>query len=179
MATSRYFDVLIVGGGQAGIPLVHALARAGKRVALAERRDLGGSCVNFGCTPTKAALASARVAHLARRGSEFGLKIPTVEVDFAAVVARARGIAMNSRHHLDEGFAASDNPALLRGHARLDGREGNDFRVRLADEVITARQVVLNTGTRSFVPDIEACPACRSFMPATGWTRRSCRSTSR
>jgi pyruvate/2-oxoglutarate dehydrogenase complex dihydrolipoamide dehydrogenase (E3) component len=65
---SDQYDVLIVGGGQAGPRLAHDLAKASKRVALAERKYLGGSCVNFGCTPTKAAIASARVAHLARRG---------------------------------------------------------------------------------------------------------------
>src|SRR5262244_705520 len=83
------YDVLIIGAGQAGIPLAHALAKAGRRVALAERQDLGGSCVNFGCTPTKAAIASARAAFQARRGAVFGLRIPTVEVDFPAVLDRS------------------------------------------------------------------------------------------
>ncbi|MEP6767111.1 MAG: FAD-dependent oxidoreductase, partial [Acidobacteriota bacterium] len=90
--TDDTYDVLIIGGGQAGVPLAHALAKQGKSVALAERKDLGGSCVNFGCTPTKAVIASARVAQLARRGGEFGLMIPRVEVDFPRVLARARGI---------------------------------------------------------------------------------------
>ena len=90
------FDVIIIGGGQAGIPLAHALAGAKKRVVLIERENLGGSCVNFGCTPTKAAIASARVAHLARRAKEFGLKIPQVEVDFPAVLKRASGIALGA-----------------------------------------------------------------------------------
>ena len=53
MTESNRFDVLIIGAGQAGIPLAHDLAKAGKRVALAEEKDLGGSCVSFGCTPTK------------------------------------------------------------------------------------------------------------------------------
>ena len=124
-------DVLIIGGGQAGIPLAYGLAGKGRTVVLAEHEYLGGSCVNFGCTPTKAAIASARVAHLARRGSEFGLRIPTVEVDFAAVIERARGVALESRTSLDKGFAGKDNPKLLRGHAQVSGRAAKGFRVQV------------------------------------------------
>jgi pyruvate/2-oxoglutarate dehydrogenase complex dihydrolipoamide dehydrogenase (E3) component len=148
------YDVVVIGGGQAGIPLAHALAKAGRSVALAERKHLGGSCVNFGCTPTKAAIASARVAHLARRGQEFGLRIPTVEVDCAAVIERARGIAIESRNGLNQDFEKSDNPKLIRGHARIDGRSGDGFRILIEDQSITAKQVVLNTGTRSAIPHI-------------------------
>ena len=71
-------DLIIIGGGQAGIPLAQDLAAMGKQIVLAERKYLGGSCVNFGCTPTKAAIASARLAHMSRRGGEFGIRIPTV-----------------------------------------------------------------------------------------------------
>ena len=63
MENGAAYDVLIIGGGQAGIPLAYRLASEGMSVALAERKNLGGSCVNFGCTPTKAAIASAKVAH--------------------------------------------------------------------------------------------------------------------
>jgi pyruvate/2-oxoglutarate dehydrogenase complex dihydrolipoamide dehydrogenase (E3) component len=145
------FDFLIVGGGQAGPPLARALAKAGKTVALAERKYLGGSCVNFGCTPTKAAIASARVAHLARRGTEFGLRIPQVEVDFDAVIRRANEIALESRTGLDRGFENSENPKLLRGHARF---LGSGFKLQVGDIRVTANQVVINTGTRTAIPNI-------------------------
>src|SRR5215217_9087604 len=90
MENPSAYDVLIVGGGQACIPLAYKLAAEGMAVALAERKDLGGSCVNFGCTPTKAVIASARVAHQARRAPEYGLEIPEVRVELAAVLQRAR-----------------------------------------------------------------------------------------
>src|SRR5436189_5986684 len=109
MTESAHYDVVIVGGGQAGIPLAHDLAKAGKRVALAERKHLGGSCVNFGCTPTKAAIASARVASLARRGAEFGLRIPVVEVGFPRVLQRAQDLALASRASLQRSLDSSDN----------------------------------------------------------------------
>src|SRR5260370_17512609 len=96
MAETLSFDILIVGGGQAGPPLARALVKSGKTVALAERKYLGGSCVNFGCTPTKAAIPSARGAHLARRASDFGLRIPQVDVDFPAVIPPAIEITLKS-----------------------------------------------------------------------------------
>lgn len=171
MAGNTGYDVLIIGGGQAGIPLAHSLANAGKRVALAERKRLGGSCVNFGCTPTKAAIASARVARLARRGAEFGLNIPIVSVNFLAVLKRASDILNLSRKSLDQGFENSENPRLLRGHARIEGRVGNEFLVRIGDELVTAGQLVLNTGTRSLIPSIEGLDSV-DFIHAENWLDR-------
>jgi len=162
------YDILIIGGGQAGIPLAHALARAGKRVALAERKDLGGSCVNFGCTPTKAVIASARAAFQARRGAVFGLRIPVVEADFPSVLDRARSIVMQSRGSLERGFESRENLRLLSGHARLSGRDGEAFRVRVGEEHILAARVVLNTGARSHVPPIPGL-AKTDYLHAGNW----------
>src|SRR6266436_6131569 len=134
------YDIVIVGGGQAGVPLAFALASAGKRTALIERKHLGGSCVNFGCTPTKAAIASARVAHLARRASDFGLRIPQVDVDFPAVIHRASEIALESRNGLERSFENSENPRLLRGHARF---LGPGFVLQVGETRVTAKQVVI------------------------------------
>jgi pyruvate/2-oxoglutarate dehydrogenase complex dihydrolipoamide dehydrogenase (E3) component len=145
------FDVLVVGGGQAGIPLAQALAKAGQHVALAERRWLGGSCVNFGCTPTKAAIASARVAHLARHAAEYGIKVPTVEIDFAAVLQRAKSLGEAMRGDLQRslGTADTDNPRLIGAAARFLGKDGENFRLALGENEVLARQVVLDTGTHA------------------------------
>jgi pyruvate/2-oxoglutarate dehydrogenase complex dihydrolipoamide dehydrogenase (E3) component len=148
------FDVLIVGGGQAATPLAKALAAAGRSVALAERKHLGGSCVNYGCTPTKAALASAKLAYQMRRAAEYGLSVPDISVDFAAVIERARGFALASRRSLEESFEPGGNPLLLRGHARLCGRERDGFRVDVGGTTLLAREVVLDTGTTSVTPPI-------------------------
>lgn len=162
------FDVLIIGAGQAGPPLAKALAQAGRRVALVERKHVGGSCVNFGCTPTKAALASARVACLARRANDFGIRVSAVQPDFAAVLARAAHIAQRSREALQESFAGHDNPALIAGHARFLGRAGERFRLMAGDEEITAAQVVLDTGTRSAIPDIDGLQDI-AYLTAENW----------
>jgi pyruvate/2-oxoglutarate dehydrogenase complex dihydrolipoamide dehydrogenase (E3) component len=136
MEESNRFEVLIIGAGQAGIPLAHDLAKAGKRVGLIEEKYLGGSCVNFGCTPTKAVIASARIAHLAHRAKEFGLNIPTVEIDFPAVLERATRILMDSRKSLQQRFEKNVNPKLLCGSARFDGSENGSFRVTIGDRLL-------------------------------------------
>jgi pyruvate/2-oxoglutarate dehydrogenase complex dihydrolipoamide dehydrogenase (E3) component len=169
--SSNLYDVLIIGAGQAGPPLAVALAKKKWRVALAERKELGGSCVNFGCTPTKAVIASARVAHLARRGREFGVRISTVEPDLEAVLDRARGIVMQSRAGLREALANQENVRLLPGHARFEGREGKAFRLRVGEEPLLASQVVLDTGTRSRIPPIPGLHDV-DFLTAGNWIDR-------
>jgi len=172
MAETQNVDILIIGGGQAAPPLARALAKAGKTVALAERKYLGGSCVNFGCTPTKAAIASARVAHLARRANDFGLRIPQVEVDFAAVIRRANEIALESRTGLDRSFENSANPKLLRGHARFLGRNDAGFDVQVADRRVAVKQVAIDTGTRTAVPAIPGLDKI-DYIHAGNWLERT------
>jgi pyruvate/2-oxoglutarate dehydrogenase complex dihydrolipoamide dehydrogenase (E3) component len=164
-------DILIIGAGQAGPPLAIELARKRWRVAVVERKDLGGSCVNFGCTPTKAVIASARVAHLARRGREFGVRIPTVEPDLAAVLDRARGIVTQTRAGLRESLVHEKNVRLIPGHARFEGRDGTVFRVRVGDEVLLAPQVVVDTGTRSRLPRVPGLDSV-DFLTAENWIGR-------
>ena len=166
------YDVVIIGAGQAGVPLALALAEAGRKTALIERKYLGGSCVNFGCTPTKAAITSARLAHLARRASEFGLRIPTVEVDFSAVIARARGIVDSQRSSLERNFEGKQNATLIRAQGRLEGRDGDRFRIRAGDQIVLADQVVLDTGTRSLIPPIEGIDAV-GILHAGNWLDHS------
>src|SRR5712691_11224338 len=94
-------DVIVVGSGQAGIPLAARLARAGKQVLLAERAELGGTCVNTGCTPTKTIIASARAAHVARTSARLGVRAGQVEVDLPAVVDRKDAIVRKWREGVD------------------------------------------------------------------------------
>ena len=162
------YDVVVIGAGQAGIPLAKALAKAGRKVALAEENHLGGSCVNYGCTPTKAVIASARVAHLARRAADFGLAIDSVRVEFPKVLERARKIVAASRVSLGKMVAATRGLELLRGHARLLGREGRKFRLSIGEQVVLASQVVLDTGTRSRIPSIEGLDKIE-FISSETW----------
>jgi pyruvate/2-oxoglutarate dehydrogenase complex dihydrolipoamide dehydrogenase (E3) component len=174
--TPVHYDTLIIGGGQAGVPLAYALAGAGQRVALAERKHLGGSCVNFGCTPTKAAIASADLARRSTRAAEFGLVGAALRPDLAAVLARAQRIADASRLSLEEGLGADGGPEWLRAHARLGGRDGELFRVQLTPQdgapfSVTAKSVVLNTGTRTALPPIDGLNSVE-FIHSGNWLRR-------
>ncbi len=148
------FDTAIIGGGQAGVPLSRALAGAGQRVALIEQTHLGGSCVNFGCTPSKALIASAGIAHHAREARRWGVGVTGVVVDFKAVMDRARGFASDAVRSLDKSFADGSGPRLIRTHARLDGAAAGWFRIDAGGDILRARNVVLDTGTRSLMPDI-------------------------
>lgn len=129
---------------------------------------MGGSCVNFGCTPTKAAIASARLAHQARRAAEYGLTLSDVSVDFEAVLARARAFALKGRQSLGNVFEGSGTPRLMRGHARLLGREGDGFRLAVVDSELTAREIVIDTGTTSVIPPIDGLDDV-SAITAENW----------
>ncbi len=156
-----FVETAIIGGGQAGVPLARALFSAGRSIMLFERRHLGGSCVNFGCTPSKALIASARLAADARRAAELGVRIAGVEVDFPAVMARVRRIVSEAKTALDHSFGGQGQPPVIAAHARLDGKEGSRFRVRTGDRVFLAERVVLDTGTRSAIPELDGLDPSR------------------
>jgi pyruvate/2-oxoglutarate dehydrogenase complex dihydrolipoamide dehydrogenase (E3) component len=147
-------ETAIIGGGQAGVPLARALAAAGRQVVLIERMHLGGSCVNFGCTPSKAVIASARLAADARRAASLGVIIPNFEVDFAQVMERARRLVAQAKGELDESLSHEENLQLITAHARFEGRGDRGFVIRAGDMLILAKQVVLDTGARTARPPI-------------------------
>ena len=109
--TSNY-DAIVVGAGQAGPPLAARLAGAGMKVALVERKLFGGTCVNTGCTPTKAMVASAYAAHMARRAGDYGVRgVGSVSVDMKAMKARKDAIVEASRNGLVECLKGTQNLA--------------------------------------------------------------------
>ena len=113
------YDAIIIGSGQGGGPLAHKLADLGQRVALIEREHLGGSCINYGCTPTKTMIASARIAHYARRAAEFGVRTGDVSIDFPKVVERKNGVVLAWREGQEKLAEQRPTLDLHRGHARF------------------------------------------------------------
>jgi pyruvate/2-oxoglutarate dehydrogenase complex dihydrolipoamide dehydrogenase (E3) component len=148
---SERFDAIVIGAGQAGPPLAGRLAATGMEVALIERHQLGGTCVNTGCMPTKTMVASAYAAHLARRAGDYGVRIAgDVAIDMPKVTERVQGVASNARGNLEKWVAGMAHCTLLRGHARLEGPD----RVRVDDRTLTAPRIFLNVGGRAVVPDM-------------------------
>src|SRR5262245_65854049 len=113
-----HYDAIVIGSSQGGRFLPAALAQAGRKVALIERDHLGGTCVNNGCMPTKTLVASARVAHLARRAAEFGVRLQgTIEIDALAVRARAMTVVEGAGDGLSRGVSGTPDILFRRGSA--------------------------------------------------------------
>ncbi len=145
-------DVIVVGAGQAGVPLALRLAASGRRVLLMERSRVGGTCVNYGCTPTKTLVASARAAHVARSAGRLGVHAEGVRVDFPAIVARKDAIVRQWREGLDRRLAAAgDRLRVVEGHARFIGPRV----IEAAGERHKAEIVVLNVGVRPAAPPVD------------------------
>jgi pyruvate/2-oxoglutarate dehydrogenase complex dihydrolipoamide dehydrogenase (E3) component len=162
---SDRFDLLIIGAGQGGGPLASAAARTGRRVALVERAHVGGTCVNEGCSPTKTVIASARIAHLARRAGDYGVHggaTSAVSVDLTRVRERKQGIVDSFRTSGEQSLAEAGLEMLF-GQARFTGPHairvspspvlhGRDAITTPRD--IFAERIVINTGQRPLIPPV-------------------------
>jgi pyruvate/2-oxoglutarate dehydrogenase complex dihydrolipoamide dehydrogenase (E3) component len=148
---SDIFDAIIIGAGQAGPPLAGRLTGAGQTVALIERHLFGGTCVNTGCTPTKTLVASAKVAHQARRAREFGVLVEgAVSIDMPAVKHRKDAIVSESRDSVESWLRDMKRCTVVKGHARF----ASPHEIRVGDAVLRARQIFINVGGRAAVPDM-------------------------
>src|SRR3974377_575783 len=144
------FDSSIIGTGQAGPSLAFRLAGAGMKVAVVERHLVGGTCVNTGCTPTKALVASAYAARIARRAPEDGGVVSggDVGIDMRRVKARKDAIVAASRNGLTSALENAANITLYRGHARFASPQA----VEIAGERLRAARIFVNVGGRALVP---------------------------
>jgi len=145
---TTHFDAIIIGTGQAGPSLAQRLATAGMKVAVVERKLFGGTCVNTGCTPTKAMVASAHAAHLARRAGDFGVTVGDVGVDMRRVKERKDAISAASRIGLEKWLKHMENCTVYEGHARFESAHV----VCVGPETIAADRIFINVGGRAAVP---------------------------
>ena len=143
------FDAIIIGTGQSGPSLAARLTKEGMKTAIIERKLFGGTCVNVGCTPTKALVASARAAYMARRGGDFGVIVEgSIAVDMKQVKARKDQIVRRSNEGVTNWLETMDNLTVYEGHGSLESAST----VRVNGETLSADRIILNVGARAFVP---------------------------
>ncbi len=148
MATS--FDSIVIGAGQAGPTLAGRLTQSGHTVAFIERKLFGGTCVNTGCTPTKALVASAYVAQKARTAATYGVTVPTtISVDMKAVKARKDKIVFNSRNGLETYLRGMKNCTVFTGHAQFESPN----QISVGNDLLIAKEIFINVGGRAIIPD--------------------------
>src|ERR1700726_107184 len=160
MSSGNHYRGIIIGSGQGGTPLSVALANAGMRTALIERKHVGGTCVNEGCTPTKTMVASGRVAYLARRASDYGVHTGPISVDMAKVRQRKRDIVDSFRNGSQARIEKTPKLELIFGEASFSGPKM--VTVRLLDGAqrsISAQHIFINAGTRASRPKVDGLDA--------------------
>src|SRR5215471_18636252 len=167
MTTERTsFDAIVIGSGQGGNPLAVALAGAGWHVAMVEARHVAGTCINEGCTPTKTMVASARVAYLARRGADYGVRTGEVSVDMTRVRQRKRDIVDSFRGGDEHRLEQADGLELIYGRAVLTGPQTVAVELRAGGRrELRAATIVINAGCRPASPPVaglDAVPALDS-----------------
>ena len=156
MTTPQQYDAIIIGAGQAGTPLSTALAEAGMRTALIERKHVGGTCVNEGCTPTKTMIASGRVAYLARRAADYGVHTGPISIDLEKVRQRKRDIVDKFRNGSQARIEKTANVELIFGAASFTARINNmpesrrNFENRAESSANEPTGTVLKLSTRIF-----------------------------
>jgi dihydrolipoamide dehydrogenase len=156
-------DVIIIGSGQGGVPLATEMAQAGRKVGLFERSRLGGSCTNWGCTPSKAFLGAAHAAGRARAASGLGVHIQ-VRVDFGQVMARVRRIRDSFTAGVEK-RVRQENLTVVTGEAGFTSHG----HVRCNGQEYTAPLIVIDTGSSAAVPPIEGLADTPFLTDRTFW----------
>ncbi len=151
----QFFDAIIIGTGQAGSPLASFLAARNRKVAIIEKAFIGGTCVNYGCTPTKTMIASARVAYLNKRGAYFGVNHPDSAIDLSAIVKRKNQVVLDSRKSSEKRLSSDPFITLFYGTASFESSEVvcvvND---KNEIQFLTSKIIVINTGAKNQIPDL-------------------------
>src|SRR5436305_1277214 len=159
-----HYDAIVIGSGQGGTPLSIALAEAGRKTVLVESQHVGGTCINVGCTPTKAMVASARIAYLARRAAEYGVSCGSVDVDLAKVHRRKQAIVDDFRAGVRRRLDDAAGVELVFGEARFTGHKVIEVKLHAGGtRTLTADSIFINTGDRPARPRIAGLDSVRAL----------------
>jgi pyruvate/2-oxoglutarate dehydrogenase complex dihydrolipoamide dehydrogenase (E3) component len=152
----KQYDAIIIGAGQAGGPLAKKLALAGKKTALIEKRWVGGTCVNDGCTPTKTMIASAKMAYMAGNSAPLGIKIKSYQVDMPKIKKRKDDIVHQSRDGNQKALEKTKNLDLIFGEAVFTADKTISIQLNSGRKTeLTADLIFINTGAKAFIPEVE------------------------
>ncbi len=151
----KKYDAIIIGSGQGGTPLAFGLANKGWKTALVEKHNLGGSCVNYGCTPTKTMMASAHKAHQIKKAAELGIEVEKPSVNMEKVWERKEKIVKSFREGIEKGIQNTPRLDYIHGKASFSGKKEILVATNSGEEKITASIVIINTGTRPAIPPIK------------------------
>jgi pyruvate/2-oxoglutarate dehydrogenase complex dihydrolipoamide dehydrogenase (E3) component len=162
MTPTSKFDAIIVGAGQAGVPLAQALAKAGWLVALIEGKHVGGTCINAGCTPTKTMIASARVAYLGARADEYGVNAGKITVNLEHIRARKNKVVESFRSGSQQRLEKTPNLSLIFGQAKFVAPKTLEVKTGAGSQHLEAEHVFINAGARPTQPDI---PGLKDSQP--------------
>ena len=147
----KEYSHIIIGTGQALGTLLGKLISTGERIAVIEGNKVGGSCVNYGCTPTKTLVSSAKAIHQSRRGDTYGFKIDNLRIDYSAIRERMNKVRNASNEGLIEWMESTDNIDLIKGYGAFTGPKT----IEVNGDELEGKNIYINTGTYAFVPPIE------------------------
>ncbi|WP_017260286.1 dihydrolipoyl dehydrogenase [Pedobacter arcticus] len=151
----KKFDAIVIGAGQAGIPLAKKLAKAGKKVALIEKRIIGGTCINDGCSPTKTMIFSARVAHIVKNSERWGVKCKSISIDYDKVYERKQDIVTSFRNGAIKGLKKTKNLTIIMGEGSFQDQETLKVKTAKGNIEISGKQIFINTGASPLIPKLK------------------------
>ncbi len=152
----KTYGAIVIGSGQAGGPLAKKLALAGKKTAIIERRYVGGTCINDGCTPTKTWVASAKAAYMALKSKDLGVNVKSFKVDMKQIKKRKDQIVIKSRTGNQKGIEETKNLDLIFGDATFTGKKTIAVKLKEGGEIeLKADLIFINTGCKTIIPEIE------------------------
>src|SRR5215218_3373611 len=164
---TQHYDAVVIGAGQAGVPLATTLAMEGRRIALVEREHVGGTCINEGCTPTKTMVASAKVTYYGRRSADYGVGDGQVNVDMVAARQRKRNIVKSFRSG-GERRLHDAGVDLIMGEARFTGPKELEVRLNSGGTTrLSADNIFINPGARPANPPIEGLDSVPALNSTT------------